>query len=368
MKIILKEVTIKELSEGFEDKNELGVVGFNKRLNIRPAFQREFVYNYEQQKAVIDSIINSFPLNTMYWAKTIDGFEVLDGQQRTLSICYYINNIFAYESKLFDKPMYFDSLPKDIKEKILNYKLMIYICDGEESEKLKWFEIINLSGEPLTKQELRNAVYSGSWVNDAKRFFSKINGSAYNISKDFLNKSIPRQELLETAIGWVCCKDNLTIENYMSKHQNDKDAQELWVYFQKVINWIKINFIVKRKEMKSVDWGWLYNTYNNININPQDLEKEIQKLMMDSEVQKKVGIYTYVFDKNQKHLNLRVFDDNQKRTAFEKQNGTCSKCKKVFKIEEMEADHITPWSLGGRTTDDNLQMLCKECNRRKSNT
>lgn len=367
MEIKLKEITIKELVKGFEDNGELGVVSYDGKLDIRPPYQREFVYNQLEQNAVIDSIINGFPLNIMYWAKKENGYEILDGQQRTLSICNYAIGDFAYESKFFEKPMYFDSLPNDIKNRFLNYKLSIYVCDGNESEKLKWFETINIAGKTLTKQELRNAVYSGPWTTDAKRYFSKMNGSAYNISRFYVNSNVIRQELLETAIEWICESQNLSIEEYMSKHQHDKDAQELWVYFQNVINWIKTTFIVNRKEMKSVNWGLLYYKYKDEKINPVELENKIKVLMMDSEVEKKSGIYEYIFDNNEKHLNLRNFDDNQKRNAYEKQCGICPICKKEFDFEKMEGDHITPWSEGGRTTDDNLQMLCIECNRRKSN-
>lgn len=365
MEIKLKELMIKDLIKGFDDKGELGVVSYDGKLDIRPPYQREFVYNQPEQNAVIDSIINGFPLNIMYWAKTDNGYEILDGQQRTLSICNYANGIFAYESKIFDKPMYFTSLPDDIKNKFLDYKLSIYICDGNESEKLKWFETINIAGKTLTKQELRNAVYSGTWTTDAKRYFSKQNCSAYNISKDYINSVVIRQELLETAIEWISENQNVSIEEYMSRHQHDKDAQELWVYFQNVINWIKTNFIVSRKEMKNIDWGILYHKYNNEKINPIELEEKIKILMMDSEIENKKGIYYYIFDDDEKHLNLRNFDDNQKRAAYEKQNGICKICNKTFEYDQMEGDHITPWSEGGRTIDENLQMLCKECNRRK---
>lgn len=216
MKIELKEITIRELTEGYVDNAENGVVGYNGKLDIRPPYQREFVYKDKQRDAVIETINKNFPLNVLYWAVCENGrFEVIDGQQRTISIAQYVNGDFSLNG------LYFHNLQKDEQEKILNYKLMIYWCTGTDSEKLAWFKIINIAGEKLTDQELRNAVYSGTWVTDAKRYFSKNGCAAYQIGEKYLNGSAIRQEYFETAIKWI--SDN-NIEEYMAKHQHEPNA------------------------------------------------------------------------------------------------------------------------------------------------
>lgn len=356
MKIELKEITVRELTNGYKDMEENGVVGYDGKLDIRPPYQREFIYKDKQRDAVIDTITKEFPLNVMYWAVRNDGsFEVIDGQQRTISICQYINGDFAFLNK------YFHNQPNDIKEQILNYKLMVYLCSGSDSEKLEWFRTINIAGEKLSDQELRNAVYSGSWVSDAKRYFSK--NSRPKIGDDYLIGSANRQEYLETAINWIS-KGN--IEVYMAKHQHDVNANELWLYFQSVINWVKVVFPNYRREMKGVEWGFLYNEFHGERFDTAKLEEEVSKLMVDEDVINKKGIYIYVLTRKEKHLNIRAFSPNQKREAYERQKGICTVCNEHFDIEGMEADHITPWHLGGKTSADNCQLLCKEDNRRKS--
>ena len=358
MKIELKEMTIRELTEGYKDNAESGVVGYNGKLDIRPPYQREFVYKDKQRDAVIETINQDFPLNVLYWAVREDGsFEVIDGQQRTISIAQYVNGDFSLNG------LYFHNLQKDEQEKILNYKLMIYWCTGADSEKLAWFKIINIAGEKLTEQELRNAVYSGTWVTDAKRHFSKNGCAAHGLGGDYLSGSAIRQEYFETAIKWISNND---IEAYMSKHQHEPNANELWDYFKAVIHWVQAVFPTYRKEMKGVDWGFLYNEFKGQNIDSAKLEAEVSDLMQDEDVGNKKGIYTYVLTKKEKHLNLRAFSDKQKREAYEKQQGICVVCKETFQINEMEADHITPWHEGGKTDAKNCQMLCKEDNRRKS--
>lgn len=358
MKIELKKITVNELTNGFKDNDENGVVGYGGKLDIRPPYQREFIYKDKQRDAVIDTITRNFPLNVMYWAVREDGnFEVIDGQQRTISTCQYVNGDFSVDG------LAFHNLTKDKKEQILNYELTIYFCSGTDSEKLEWFKIINIAGERLTDQELRNAVYSGSWVSDAKRYFSKNGCAAYGIGSDYLNGSPIRQEYLETAIKWI---SNGKIEDYMSKHQHDQNASALWRYFQDVITWVSTTFTKKRKFMKGVEWGTLYNTYKDEKYNTKEIEEETEKLILDDDVTKKSGIYPYILTHNEKHLSIRAFSDATKQKIFEKQKGVCVVCKEKFEIEEMEADHITPWHEGGKTTDKNCQMLCKECNRRKS--
>lgn len=358
MKIELKEITVQELAEGFQDNAENGIIGFRGKLDIRPPYQREFIYKDKQRDAVIDTITKDYPLNVMYWAVRDDGgFEVIDGQQRTISICQYVNGDFAYNF------MYFHNLQNDLKEQILNYKLMVYICSGTDSEKLEWFKTINIAGEKLTEQELRNAVYSGSWVSDAKRYFSKNACPAYQIGSDYITGSPIRQEYFETAIDWIS-KEN--IEVYMSNHQHDPNASALWRYFQDVISWVKATFTTYRKEMKGVEWGFLYNEFKDEVYDTNQLETEIAELMQDEDVSRKQGIYSYVLTRKERFLSIRSFTDKQKREAYESQNGICLKCNNHFQFNEMEADHITPWHEGGKTFADNCQMLCKHDNRIKS--
>jgi len=358
MNIYPKEISIRELIEGYVDNDEEGVVGYGGRLNIRPKYQREFVYNDKRRDAVINSVANRYPINVMYWAKIGDDeYEVMDGQQRTISICRYITGVFAIEYK------YFHTLPKDKQDELLNYKLLVYICEGTESEKLAWFEIVNIAGLALTKQELRNIAYTGTWLFDAKRHFSKKLCAAYQLSSDYVSGAVDRQEFLEAALKWI---SNEHIEDYMAKHQHDANANELWLYFQSVINWIQVVFPIKRKEMKSVDWGILYNEHKDESFDSAALETKIAQLMMDDDVTKKSGIYPYVITNDEKYLNIRAFSPAMKRAAYERQKGVCPICKKHFEIDEMEGDHITPWSQGGKTNKENCKMLCKECNRRKS--
>jgi hypothetical protein len=356
MNIALKEITVSELTNGYQDNDENGVVGYGGKLDIRPPYQREFVYGDKERNAVIDTLQKDYPLNVMYWAVRDDGnYEVIDGQQRTISICQYVNGDFSLNG------LAFHNLTNDKKEQILNYKLMVYFCSGTDSEKLEWFKTINIAGKELTIQELRNAVYSGSWISDAKRYFSKINRP--KIGDDYLSGSANRQEYLETAINWIS-KGN--IETYMSKNQHEPNANELWLYFQSVINWIKAVFPKYRREMKGIEWGFLYNEFKEQKLDSKQLEAEISKLMEDEDVGNKKGIYTFVLTHKEKHLNIRTFSPNQRREAYERQKGVCVVCKQHFEIEEMESDHITPWHAGGKTHADNCQMLCKEDNRRKS--
>lgn len=358
MKIELKEITVRELVKDYADNNDSGVVGFGGKLDIRPPYQREFIYKDKQRDAVIDTVKKGFPLNVMYWAVREDGgFEVIDGQQRTISLCQYMAGDFSFQN------LYFHNLQDDQQAAILDYKLMIYQCTGEASEKLEWFKIINIAGEKLTDQELRNAVYSGPWVTDAKKYFSKNLCPAYGLASTFMNGSPIRQDYLETAIDWI---SEGKIEDYMSKHQHDPNAVALWNYFQSVISWVKATFPNYRKEMKGIAWGELYNKYKDVLYDAKVLEAKILELIDDDEVQNHKGIYTYILTGDEKHLNLRQFDDKTKRRVYERQKGLCNMCKKSFDISEMEADHIDPWHSGGKTVEDNCQMLCKPDNRRKS--
>ena len=362
MRITLKEIPVKDVVEGYSDSQEEGVFGYAGKLNIRPKYQREFVYKDSKREAVIDTIFKKFPLNVMYWIRnTNETFELLDGQQRTISIAQYVYGNFSCGN------MYFHNLPDDIKQDLLEYKLMIYICEGTDSEKLNWFKTINIAGEKLTDQEMRNAVYAGEWLTDAKKYFSKTGCPASKNASDYLQGSSIRQEYLERALKWISSKNKQTIEDYMACHQRDSNASELWLYFSAVINWVQTLFPTYRKEQKGVEWGELYNIYKDKNFNPNELEKHVQTLMQDDEVTNKKGIYSYLITGKEKYLNIREFSTSIKRVVYEEQSGICKKCKGCFQFEEMEGDHITPWSEGGKTEKENCQMLCKACNREKSN-
>ena len=358
MKIEPRNIKVKDVFDGYVDSNEEGVTGFGGKLDIRPKYQREFVYDDKKRAAVINTIKNGFPLNVMYWAKTGDEtYEVLDGQQRTISFCQYLNGDFSFEGK------YAHNLTSDERERIENYELLVYICEGTDSEKLDWFKIVNIAGEKLTDQELRNAVYAGPWLTDAKRHFSKTNCPAYGLAEKYMNGSPIRQDYLESVLRWVSDGE---IEEYMATHQHDDNASELWQYFRTVISWVETIFPAYRKEMKGLDWGRLYNEYHEVNYNAEDLEEIIAQLMQDEDVTNKRGIYEFLLTWDTRFLNIRAFPDSMKREAYERQKGICAKCGEHFEINEMEADHITPWKEGGKTVTENCQMLCRECNRRKS--
>lgn len=395
MKIQLKQIPIREVMNGYADNGDAGVVGYGGKLDIRPPYQREFVYGVDKRNEVIKTVRKDFPLNVMYWVlkrdryetdadgnlilHPDDEFEVLDGQQRTISIGQYVAGDFSVVMNGDPNPRGFDNLTPAEREQILNYNLQIYICAGEDRERLEWFDVINTAGEPLTKQELRNANYFGSWLSDAKRYFMKSNSPGYNIGKDFITieGSQSRGKGLETAIRWISgagSGDDEVIRAYMAAHQNDLNAEALWAHFQKVIEWICAIFVVRDsarlKLMKDQAWGELYDKYASQKYDADELEREIEKLILDDEVENKRGIYPYVLSgrtfSDERHLSLRAFDDKTKQQKYAEQNGICPICKQHFSIEEMDADHIMPWSRGGKTTAENCQMLCRDDNRRKS--
>ena len=383
MDIKLHQIKIRELCESYEDLSvqEEGITGYGGRLNIRPKYQREFVYDEKKRNAVMETVWQGFPLNVMYWVKTGDTgrvitnageddrapieYELLDGQQRTISICSFIAGEYMMD---FDGALLgFNNMTIEQQNRILDYKLQVYICEGTDEEKIKWFQRINIAGEKLTNQEILNAIYAGSWTTQAKRRFSKTGCVAYKIGSDFMSGSPIRQDYFETALRWIGDKQNLSIVGYMARHQHDTDADEIWQYFQDVIHWTEKLFGRKyKKEMKGVDWGLLYNQYRDTTLTATAIGEEVARLMRDSDVQKKSGIFAYIFDHDIRHLGIRAFDDNTKREVYERQGGICPLCGKRFEIEQMEADHITPWVEGGRTVADNCQMLCRDCNRRKS--
>lgn len=376
MNIELHEITVREVFEGYKDSAEEGVKGYGGRLNIRPAYQREFVYGIEKRNKVIDTVRRNFPLNVMYWVKNSDeDFELLDGQQRTISLCQYCNGDFSIPIEDADgkkRPKGFTNLTETEKNQILDYKLMIYICEGNDKEKLAWFQTINIAGEKLTDQELNNAMYTGPWLTEAKKYFSKNQCPAWRIAEKYLTGSPIRQDYLETVLKWISSRDKKEITDYMREHQHDDNCAELWQYFQSVINWVQMIFPKYRKEMKGRDWGTFYNKYRKNEdgtdrvFDSTSFEKRIVELMEDEDVTNNSGIYEYLLSGDERHLSIRAFTPKMARAAYERQKGVCPICKNTFAIEQMQADHITPWSKGGHTTADNCQMLCADCNRRKS--
>jgi len=365
MDIKLHEIPVAEVVKGYKDSAENGVVGYDGRLNIRPAFQREFIYKDKQRDEVIRTVRKKFPLNIMYWVKAEAGhFEVLDGQQRTISICQYVNGEYSIDQ------MGFGNLTKEEQAQILSYPLMVYICEGTDREKLDWFEIVNMVGEQLSAQERRNAIYTGEWLTEAKKYFSKNGCPAHQIASDYLKGSAIRQEYLETALRWIAARDGEEIEDYMAAHQHDTNCNEIWLYFQMVVNWVKAIFPNYRKEMRGLEWGVLHNKYGTDKFDPKALEARIVELMQDDDITRFSGVYEYLLSgedrKAERLLSLRAFSPKMVRIAYERQNGVCPSCKRKFEIEGMQADHITPWSKGGKTISENCQMLCADCNRRKS--
>jgi len=359
MDIDLHTITVRELYDGYIDDDEEGVRGYHGLLNIRPKYQRNYVYKEKERNAVMHTLMQGFPLNIMYWAINEDGtYEVLDGQQRTISICSFVNNDYSINEH------YFHGLPADKQEAILNYKLTIYWCKGKESEKLDWFRVVNIAGLKLSEQELRNIAYTGTWLSDAKKHFSKLNCVADQLGGDYLNGDPDRQAYLETVLDWI---SDGKIEKYMADHQHDEDADELWLYFQKVIKWVEMLFPQYDTAMKGLPWGTLYNDHHeDSDLKPQKLAKRIAELKDDDDVQSMKGIYLYLLTGEEKHLNLRAFKPKEKAKKYKEQKGVCPICHKKYKESEMEGDHIIPWHDGGKTEYSNLQMLCKHCNRTKS--
>ena len=370
MTIEKKEITVGKIVEGYVNNDEQGVRGFGGLLDIRPPYQREFIYNEKEQKAVINTVLNGYPLNVMYWVKRSDDaecpYEVMDGQQRTLSLCEYVAGKFSFDFK------FFANQPKDVQQKILDYPLDIYICEGTASEKLDWFQTINIAGKVLNDQEINNAIFAGPFVSDAKRHFSKKNCGAERLGKDLVNGTVNRQDFLKKALEWMAEHETRekrpqTLKGYMADHQHDPNANNLWTYFQNVLNWAMTNFDMRKfkKIMKGLDWAWLYDTYGSETLDTVELAKRISILVRDGDIQRQTGIIPYVLTGDERHLDLRAFPEDIKLAAWERQKHICPLCGREFDYELMEGDHITPWREGGRTVVENCQMLCRECNRRK---
>lgn len=337
--------------------------GLRRKLNIRPPYQREFVYSDRQRNAVIHTLSKNLPLGVVYIAKNTDGsFEVIDGQQRLISICSYLNGEFScpgiadfLDSKAFNLATMSDT---EIGRRLLDYDHIYFeIIEGSYDEKLDWFRTINIAGEVLTEQELLNANYCGPWLEDAKRKFSKTGCPAYKIGEKYLSGTPIRQDYLETALRW---KSGGKIKEYMETHQSDPDATELWGYYKNVIEWIPKVFKVYRKEMKGLEWGKLYDLYHGNTYNADEIETKVASLMADEDVTKKKGIYEYVFSGDSTKLSIRAFSEKDKRVMYEKQHGKCPIDGKHYEISEMDAHHIKAWQAGGKTEIGNCVMLAKK--------
>lgn len=293
MNITQTTVTIEDLARNYNDDGEGGVYALNNTLVCRPKYQREFCYSEDKRNAVMDSVMHKLPLGVFYWSICKDGqhtYEVLDGQQRIISICQYIAGEYS-----IDHRFYFNLTPEE-QEKIDKYQIIVFICDGTEAERLAWFQRINVAGMVLTNQELLNAAYTGPWLSDAKTYFSKRSCVAYQMANGYIKGNPIRQELLEKALFWAADRDKLAKgQDYMAAHQHDTDANDLWLYFQEVINWAQRLFPVTRKGITDKqDWGLLYNRYQGKSYNSNALEKEMQKLIKDKDVTNKSGIIPYL--------------------------------------------------------------------------
>ncbi|WP_419855850.1 HNH endonuclease family protein [Candidatus Poriferisodalis sp.] len=367
MKITPIEVTVRELVDGYSDDTTDGAAGaqgvwaYDGLLCVRPSFQREFVYKPKQQVAVIDTLRKGHPLNVMYWADCGDGtYEMLDGQQRTISIARYADRDFSHDGR------FFDNLSADEQEQVLDYRLSVYVCEGSEDDKIAWFKTINFAGEQLKPQELLNAVFRGPWLEDAKAFFSRPNAAAGGLADGYVKGSPIRQELLRKALEWISGGD---VQRYMGQHQHAPDASELREHFRTVVGWAKSVFPTVRPGITdAADWGTLWSKHGDSDFDAAALDARVAELIDDDEIRRQAGICPYLLTDDERHLQLRTFDDSQKRRAYERQDGICVKpdgCGEHFAIGKMHGDHITPWSAGGKTTDDNCQMLCADCNRQK---
>jgi 5-methylcytosine-specific restriction endonuclease McrA len=388
MKTILKtNITVKEICDGFV-YNELegkGLFGLSGKLTIQPEYQRNYIYisdGGKKEMAVIESVLKGYPIGLIYFNKvSANNLEVLDGQQRITSLGRFVTDKFAVKDEN-GMEQYFRGMAKDKQAKILNTKLLIYECEGVESEIKEWFKTINIAGVPLNDQELHNAVYSGPFVTLAKEEFS--NSQNANIQKwsAYISGTANRQDFLERALDWV---SKGHIERYMSDHRRKTNITELKTYFNSVIDWISSVFTDVESEMRGLDWGRLYEQYHKKAYSPAKVSKEVQELYGDPYVKDRRGIFEYILggSVDTKLLNVRVFDDATKKTVYatqteiakKKGKSNCPHCAighdankgKMWKLEEMDADHVTAWSKGGATDAKNCQMLCKTHNRAKGN-
>ena len=379
------ELTIKDICQGFvyNEYEGKGLFGWNGKLTIQPEYQRNYIYkDAGKEIPVINSILKEYPIGLLYFVKTDnDKYEVLDGQQRITSIGRFYTDKFPIQDS-HGMQQYFDALPTDLQDRFLNTKLTVYICEGAESEIKEWFKTINIAGIPLNEQELLNAIYSGEFVTKAKEEYSNTNNSNVQKWGAYIFGKVNRQDYLRTALDWV---SKGHIDSYMSAHRNDTDITGLKAYFESVINWISSVFIDVESEMKGLPWGQYYEDFHSNSYNQNDVHEDLQKLMEDSFVINKKGIFEFILGGkvDTKLLNIRVFDDATKKSVYAKQTNyanskgvsNCPLCAighdgnktRIYKLNEMDADHVTAWSRGGSTSASNCQMLCQTHNRAKGN-
>lgn len=378
------DITVRELCEGFV-YNELegkGLYGLSGKLTIQPEYQRNYIYaDGKKDVAVIESVLNQYPLGLIYFNKTMDGrFEVLDGQQRITSLGRYVTDRFAV--KIDNMEQYFSGLASDKQQLILNTPLLIYECEGAESEIKQWFRTINIAGVPLSDQELLNAVYSGPFVTLAKAEFSNSQNAMIQKWSAYIKGAVNRQEFLQCALDWV---SHGKIEAYMSQHRYDDNINELKTYFNTVIDWITAVFTDVEREMCGLEWGRLYETYHNTPYDPTAVSQAVHRLMEDPYIQNRKGIFEYILggEHDTRLLNVRVFDEATKKKVYRMQTdaagpagvSNCPLCAigheanrtRLWKLSEMDADHVSAWSRGGATTIENCQMLCRTHNHAKGN-
>lgn len=381
MRIEKMTITIPELIKGYAEKGregEDGVVAYGGLLDVRPPYQRNFIYNYKEQCEVIRTISKGFPLNVMYWSKTPDGrFELMDGQQRTISICRYFADGYntysvgdlgvGHDNEFFAHNLR-NTYPRKYEEMLAYDKLEIYVCEGTAEEIHDWFTVINIAGKVLTPQEILNTSYTGTWLTAAKSYFSrKYNCPAQNLAGDYMSGSPNRQDYLETVLQWIADRDGLKkISTYMGDHQSDENAEDIINYFKSVFAWVERTFTVKRKKlMNGLQWGLFYNRHKDDKLDPIAVENRIQELLQDYDndygVTNPNGIYEYILTGKESCLQIRAFRQQEKQQAYERQNHCCADCGKPFDLSEMEAHHKKAWADGGHTTPDNCVMLCKEC-------
>lgn len=382
------EFTIEQICKGFvyNTLEGKGLYGMNGNLVIQPEYQRNYIYaDGKRDVAVIDSVLKGYPLGIIYFNRRPDEkLEILDGQQRITSIGRFVTGKFAVKDKL-GMEQYFAGLNEDIQKKVNETKLLVYICEGEETEIKEWFKTINIAGIPLNEQELLNAIYSGSFVTKAKEQFSNSNSPKVNIWSDYVSGSANRQDYLHTALEWVAACNSQTVEQYMSLHRNDTDINEVKSYFDTVIDWIDATFKDTVSEMKGLEWGRLYEKYHANGYDVDALWNRVETLLADDFVTNNRGIFEYVLgsEEDKSLLNIRIFDERTKKVAYQKQTNeasekgisNCPFCSmsdnvnknKIWKLSEMDADHVTAWSKGGVTDRTNCEMLCKSHNRAKGN-
>ena len=386
MKTTLRtDITVEDVCKGFvyNEAEGKGLFGLSGKLVIQPEYQRNYIYaDGKKDVAVIKSLMKGYPLGLIYFTQTADGmYEVLDGQQRITSFGRFLTGKFPIKDKN-GMEQYFRSLAEDLQNKIKNTKLTIYICEGEESEIKEWFDTINIVGIPLNEQERLNAIYSGPFVTKAKEMFSNTQNSNVQKWSAYVNGVVNRQDFLHTALDWVS-KGN--VSSYMSLHRFDTDINELVTYFNSVIDWVSTVFIDVLPKMRELEWGRLYEQYHTKAYDPQKVSELVKKLDADFYVKEKKGIFEYVLGGcvDTKLLEIRIFDDPVKNSVYAKQTeeakkkhiSNCPLCAlstgsnhaKIWKLNEMDADHVAAWSKGGATDISNCQVLCKTHNRAKGN-